>query len=210
MFRVVHQVEQDRLPELISLLAQHGFAAPQVEPVTPERKDTTMPVAPPVELASWEFLHSRDGETYQWPELLEEYRRFDVYRGRTQAGTIDFAIGECNRTKVWGKDRKYYIVFHVTSGFKRPLVEFLEPDDYEDTGELIAIIRGSDGRRKMYDPAADLPEAYDDFRIETYRDRIDFPGSWTKLSVVVSEDDTTAMLNHALIQGQSRFGIAPY
>jgi hypothetical protein len=160
-------------------------------------------------LAEWEFKLSREGETYQWPELVEQYGRFDVYRGVNGLGTIDFAIGECGRANVWGRDRKYFIVFHITAGFKRPISEFLEADDYEEARELIAIIRGKGGRRKMYDPTDDLSVEYEPFRIETYRDRIDVPGSWNKLAVVAPEDDVATMLNHGLIQAQSRFDIKP-
>jgi hypothetical protein len=211
-FQVSHVVGGDRLPELISLLSTNGFGAPRVAPASVDnaREEGVMPVATAVELAEWEFKLSREGETYQWPELVEQYSRFDVYRGANGLGTIDFAIGECGRANVWGRDRKYFIVFHVTAGFKRPISEFLEADDYEETRELIAIIRGKGGGRKMYDPTDDLPIEYEPFRIETYRDRIDVAGSWNKLAVVAHEDDVATMLNHGLIQAQSRFDIKPY
>lgn len=212
MFEVTTEVERTRLPDLVSLLAHHGFGAPRVAPLSVEHthEEDAMPAAPTVDLAEWDFLLSRDGETYQWPEETEHYKAFDVYRGKTDAGTIDFAIGECDRANVWGRDRKYYIVFHVTAGFKRPIAEFLEADDHEENGEFVAIIRGKEGGRKMYDPTDDLPPEYGALQIVTYRDRIQVSGSWNKLAVVAHEDDTSTMLNHALIQAQSRFGIAPY
>jgi hypothetical protein len=46
-----------------------------------------------------------------------------------------------------------------------PLTEFLAADDYPHTSELVAIIRGLDGGRKMYGPADELPPAYAGFRI---------------------------------------------
>lgn len=210
-FQVTHSVREADLPRLIALLGEHGFDPPTVSPATDDLpKEGSMTIAAPIKTAEWEFLHNREGETYEWPELTERYRRFDVYRGSNDQGTIDFAIGECERYKTWGRDRKYYIVFHVTAGFKRPLVEFLEADDYEQSRELIAVIRGSDGGRKLYNPSDTLPAAYDDFEVVTYRDRIDVKGSWNKLAVVAHEDDHATMLGHALFQAESRFGIAPY
>jgi hypothetical protein len=74
---------------------------------------------------------------------------------------------------------------------------------------MVAIIRGSDGGRKMYDPTAAIPRAYNALRVETYRDRIDYPGSWNKQAVVAHENDADTMLAHSLIQAQTRFGIRP-
>lgn len=156
----------------------------------------------------WVFVESREGETYSWPELEEEYTRFDVYEGRAPNGEVSFwAIGECERTQVWGRDRKYYIVFWLGAGrgSKQPICEFLEADDYGESTDLVAIVRGSGGPRgqRMFDPGDTLPEPYDGLRIETYRDRI--PGTsglsgWNKLAVVAREDDHESMLRHAAIQ----------
>ena len=73
-----------------------------------------------------------------------------------------------------------------------------------ETRELIAVIRGSDGGRKMYGPAEELPPTYADFRIATYRDRVQAKGAWNKLAVVTAETDTRTILNHALIQARRR------
>jgi hypothetical protein len=85
-----------------------------------------------------------------------------------------------------------------------PLAEFLAVDDYTETGDLIAVIRGSDGGRRMYGPTEDLPPAYAQFRIATYRDRVQAKGAWNKLAVVAAKTDTDTILNHALIQARRR------
>jgi hypothetical protein len=158
----------------------------------------------------WDFVEERSGETYHWPEGDDEYVSFRIYEGRTEDGSIRLAVGECRRVNVRGKDRKYVITHYLApTGSKRPISEFLEVDDYEQTRDLIAIIKGSDGGAKMYDPTDELPAAYAPFRIETYRDRIDAPGSYSKLGVVAREDDIDTMLGHTLIQAQSRFGLRP-
>ena len=69
----------------------------------------------------WEVVETRKGETYYWPQGPDEYTDFTVYEGRTDRGTIRLAIGRCQRTEVWGRDRIYMITFHITAGGKRPL-----------------------------------------------------------------------------------------
>ena len=51
-----------------------------------------------------------------------------------------------------------------------------------------------------------LPVVYTErFRTEIYNERITYPGAWSKVVVVASEDDDEAMLNHALIQSRRRY-----
>lgn len=73
------------------------------------------------------------------------------------------------------------------------------------TRELVAVIRGSDGGRRMYAAGEALPRLYlDRFRTQTYNDRVHHPGAWNKLAVVAREDDDQTILNHALIQSRRR------
>jgi hypothetical protein len=84
--------------------------------------------------------------------------------------------------------------------------EFVAADDYEHTRELVAVIRGSDGGRRMYGPGDALPAIYTErFRTEIYNARIIHPGAWNRLVVVAREDDDEAILNHALIQSRRRY-----
>lgn len=158
----------------------------------------------------WELVETREGESYTWPEGPDKYTEFNIYEGRTSRGVIRLAIGRCQRTEVWGRDRVYLITFHITAGGKRPLCEFLEVDNQATSGEFIAIIRGNgDSGRGMYSPGAHLPGAYRRLRIETYSDRIQFKGAWTKQAVVAKDGDIDSMLNHSLIQADQRFEIRP-
>jgi hypothetical protein len=153
----------------------------------------------------WQLVDHREGQVYQWPDLLEHYNRYDVYRGETRReGTVFIALGWTVRPGAWGMDRTYVVSFLSQHAPQTPLAEFLAVDDYAETGELIAVIRGSDGGRKMYGSGEELPPSYAPFRITTYRDRVRARGSWNKLAVVVAETDTDAILNHALIQARRR------
>lgn len=155
--------------------------------------------------SSWRLVSEEHGVTYSWPQGVDLYEPFRTYEGTSASGTFRIAIGVCGRVNVRGRDRKYLIAHHIgPGGGKRPISEFLEVDDHAETGDLIAIIKGKEGGAKLYDPGDDLPSIYESFRVEIYRDRIDYPRSYEKLGVLAREDDYATMLNHSLIQVLSR------
>ncbi len=156
-------------------------------------------------VTSWQLVDQRKDQAYRWPDLLEHYDRYHVYRGETQReGIVFISLGWAVRPSAWGMDRRYVVSFLSRGTPQTPLAEFLAADDYDETRELIAIIRGRDGGSKMYGPADNLPPAYAGFRLATYRDRVQAKGSWNKLAVVAAETDTNTILNHALIQARRR------
>ena len=58
----------------------------------------------------------------------------------------------------------------------------------------------------MYGIGDQLPAVYAErFHTQIYNERIVHPGVWNKVVVVAREDDTAAMLNHALIQSRRRY-----
>ncbi|MDO8189038.1 hypothetical protein Q5424_00860 [Conexibacter sp. JD483] len=124
---------------------------------------------------------------------------------------MHIAIGYAERPRAFGRKRKYRILFLGPSSPVRPLVEFLEVDDHDRTGDLIAVIRGSDGAKKMYDPSAALPPAYDQVggSIVVFRDRVPQRYAWTKLALVAHEGDVATQLNHALLQARRRGDLPP-
>jgi hypothetical protein len=130
-----------------------------------------------------------------------------VFVGTTRAeGAVQIGLGATIRKNRWGRDRKYVVAFLSSGAPQQPLVEFLATDDYAKTHELVAVIRGSDGGRRMYGPGEPLPAAYAErFRTQLYNERVDYPGVWNKVVVVAREDDDEAILNHALIQSRRRY-----
>jgi hypothetical protein len=126
--------------------------------------------------------------------------------GTTRAeGAVHVGLGETIRKKKWGRNRKYVVAFLSSGSPQKPLVEFLAADDYKETRELVAVIRGSDGGRRMYGAGDPLPGIYEErFRTQMYGERVDYPGVWNKVVVVAHEDDFDSMLNHALIQSRRR------
>jgi hypothetical protein len=77
----------------------------------------------------------------------------------------------------------------------------LEVDGYDSTHELLAIIRGSDGGKKMYGSGGSLPDVYTQhYRTELYSNRVVYPGSWNKLAEIAHEDDHVTILREELVR----------
>ena len=213
-FSVTLQHVPDReLGPLLIRLAEAGFRNPVIEPVAAggAREGATVPaLGPTADLTvDWQLVRERDGESYQWPEERDWYSRYRVFIGTTRVeGAVHIGLGETVRKNRWGRDRKYVVAFLSTGSPQQPLAEFVAADDYEETRELVAVIRGSDGGRRMYGAGDALPDVYKErFRTQLYSERVVYPGVWNKAVVVAREDDDETMLNHALIQGRRRYPI---
>ena len=213
-FSVTLQHVPDReLGPLLIRLAAAGFRNPVIEPVGADAGPEGATVAasgPSADPALvWQLVRERDGESYQWPEERDRYSRYRVFIGTTRAeGAVHIGLGETVRQNRWGRDRKYVVAFLSAGSPQQPLAEFVAADDYEETRELVAVIRGSDGGRRMYGAGDALPAVYKErFRTQLYSERVVYPGVWNKAVVVAREDDDETMLNHALIQGRRRYPI---
>ena len=208
----LERVPDRELGPLLIHLAEAGFHNPIIRPVDADEasgKGAARVRRPSADLADdWRLVREREGESYQWPEARERYARYRVFIGTTRAeGAVHIGLGETIRKKKWGRDRKYVVAFLSTGSPQEPLAEFVAADDYKQTRELVAVIRGSDGGRRMYSAGDAIPTVYSErFRTQLYSDRVVYPGVWNKFVVVVREDDHETMLNHALIQGRRRHG----
>jgi hypothetical protein len=211
-FSVTLQHVPDReLGPLLLQLAQAGFHNPIIKPVDGDGASTNAAAPAGGRTADlpedWRLVREREGQSYQWPDTREHYARYRVFIGTTRAeGAVHIALGEAIRKNKWGRDRKYVVAFLSSGPPQQPLAEFVAADDYEETRELVAVIRGSDGGRRMYGAGDALPGVYKErFRTQIYSERVIYPGVWNKVVVVAREDDDSAMLNHALIQGRRRY-----
>jgi hypothetical protein len=208
----VEHVPDRELGPLLAQLSEAGFAHPIVIHVGADgaaQRPAAAPVrSPPSELPeNWRLLHEREGESYRWPKRRENYSTYHVFIGTTRGeGAVQIGLGETIRENARGRDRKYVVAFLSGGSPQHPLVEFVAADDFEDTRELVAVIRGSDGGRRMYGLGDQLPTLYSErFRTQLYNERVVHPGAWNKVVVVAREDDVATMLNHALIQSRRRY-----
>jgi hypothetical protein len=207
----VEHVPDRELGPLLIQLGQAGFHNPIIKPVGAD--DTSDKAAAPfggrtADLPEdWRLVRERERQSYQWPNQREHYSRYRVFIGTTRAeGAVHIGLGETIRENKWGRDRKYVVAFLSSGSPQQPLAEFVAADDYVETRELVAVIRGSDGGRRMYGAGDALPGVYKErFRTQMYSERVDFPGVWNKAVVVAGEDDDATMLNHTLIQGRRRY-----
>jgi hypothetical protein len=211
-FSVTLQNVPDReLGPLLTQLSAAGFDNPIIKPVSADGASTKAAARTRARAADlpedWRVLRDREGESYRWPKQRDRYAPYRVFMGTTRAeGAVQIGLGETIRKNAWGRDRKYVVAFLSSGSPQEPLVEFVAADDYEETRELVAVIRGSDGGRRMYGTGDDLPAVYSErFRTQIYNERIIYPGVWNKVVVVAREDDDEAMLNHALIQSRRRY-----
>jgi hypothetical protein len=208
---IVQNVPDRELGPLLTQLSQAGFHNPTIVPVGADgesAKPTAQAPAEPADLPTdWRLVREREGESYRWPKRHDRYAPYRVFVGTTRAeGAVQLGLGETIRKNAWGRDRKYVVAFLSSGSPQEPLAEFVATDDYEQTRELVAVIRGSDGGRRMYGVGDALPAVYTErFRTQIYNERIAYPGAWNKVVVVAREDDDEAMLNHALIQRRRRY-----
>jgi hypothetical protein len=204
-----HVPDRDLGP-LLARLAEAGFPGPIV------RHDAAGGVSQPGAATAhpepdlpddWRLLQEREGESYRWPKQRDAYAPYRVFMGTTRAeGAVQIGLGETIRENAWGRGRKYVVAFLSGGSPQHPLVEFVAADDFDDTRELVAVIRGSDGARRMYGVGDKLPDVYAErFRTHIYSERVGRPGAWSKAVVVAREDDDAAMLDHALIQSRRRY-----
>lgn len=198
----VQNVPDRELGPLLTQLSRAGFNSPTIESLGAGggSDDADVPEA-------WHLVRERDGESYGWPSGRDRYSPYRVFMGTTRSeGAVQIGLGETIRENKWGRDRKYVVAFLSSGSPQHPLVEFVAADDYEQTRELVAVIRGSDGARRMYGAGDPLPASYTErFRTQVYNERVLYPGAWNKMVVVAREDEDHAILNHALIQSRRRY-----
>ena len=206
----VQNVPDRELGPLLTQLSQAGFDSPIITPLVadgaPDKADAVARRRTADLPDDWRVVRERKGESYRWPNGRDRYSPYRVFMGTTRAeGAVQIGLGETIRKNKWGRDRKYIVAFLSGGSPQQPLVEFVAADNYEQTRELVAVIRGSDGGRRMYGAGDVLPALYTErFRTQAYNERVDHPGAWNKVAVVAREDDDRAILNHALIQSRRR------
>ena len=162
----LEHVPDRELGPLLTHLADAGFENPVIKPARTRARAGKAAASARGRTADlpedWSLVQERDGESYQWPEQRDLYSRYRVFMGMTRSeGVVHIGLGETIRKKKWGRNRKYVVAFLSSGSPQKPLAEFLAADDYKETRELVAVIRGSDGGRRMYGPGDALPEIYE-------------------------------------------------
>jgi hypothetical protein len=211
-------VPDERISDLLAVTNAAGFASPTMTPASSgemngETAHSTSRTADALDgeaglPEAWRLIRELEGQSYAWPELREAYAEYRVYAGETEReGTVHIALGKSPRYATWGRKRTHVVAFLTSGSPQTPLAEFVGTDDFDETRELIAVIRGRDGLRskKMFSPGDSLPAVYRErFRTGLFSDRLDVRGAWAKVGVLAREDEPDVMLDHALVQARRR------
>ena len=116
LFREVADAD---LGPLLTRAADLGYASPSVSPVAGGHEHQLNGNTEPVNdlVAGWQLVDRREGQVYQWPETLDHYDRYEVYRGEMQAkGAVFISLGWTVRRGAWGADRVLCRELPVSAG----------------------------------------------------------------------------------------------
>lgn len=197
----VTAIFDDARDQVLSLLANGQVASEAADSTTGWTDDPTI---------GWEFVESRDGVSYRWPKEVETYESYRVFRRDSKEGSLLMALAAAPAAEFFGRMRKYNVVFLLGSGggSPSPVAVFTACDDFEETQQFAAIIRGKgETGNEMFAPGDQLPAGYEHLTIETFRDRIPQKGSFNRLAVIADSDGE--MLGHGALQVRTR-GLKPF
>jgi hypothetical protein len=196
-------VTQRKLNELFDELRAELVGAPPAEAREPEGGEPPEREAWSLERSAltgtWKEAEKVESESYRWPDgNVDEYDLFVIYEGRGDFKGMRLALGR-NQHGEW-------IGFVLGSGglsSKRGLVYFQRADDFDDSGELVSMIRGGGANgRGGFDPAGQTPAVYGGIKVDSLRERR--AGKWNVKAVVAKDDDAETMLTHTAIQARLR------
>jgi hypothetical protein len=144
----------------------------------------------------WTEVGRDSDQTYRWPDgNVDVYSDFVRFAGEGGFKGINTAIGY--------KDNGEVIGFILGGNDKRGLVFFQQADDFEQSGQLLSMVRGGgDSGKAGFSPDGPEPPAYANLQLENLRDRIE--GKWNVLAVVAKPEDTDAILTHTALQARLR------
>ena len=103
--------------------------------------------------STWKHVDTQQHVEYRWNEdEADDFNPFRIYEATVDGKDVQYAVGECGRAEVRGRDRRYFIVCQIgPRGGIRAISEFVETDDHEETGDFIAVIKGKDGSARLFD-----------------------------------------------------------
>src|SRR6266571_1654543 len=131
---------------------------------------------------------------HMWPNGQKE-NYHEAYSGRVEIdGSLrSVTIGFTERATA-GRIRRRAVVFVD----RRPLVEFVASDDFDQSGRMLSLVKRKTGKRLR--PGETTPSEYRHLKIEPYRKYVTGPYTSTNQAVVCSKSDLAIMAEHALIR----------
>jgi len=140
---------------------------------------------------------------FQWPTPVgsETYDYFIEYEAVAEDGKHDVRIGFCKR-EIYGKNRIKVVVWID----EYPHAEFLEADDFENSGEVLSEIKipGDKGERILRYPEESIPERYAQFNVVGLPLRVQGPGVHKAWAVVANIADHKTLIDLAALKRLER------
>ena len=128
---------------------------------------------------------------HTWPDAsTETYEALEFMSDEDTKVTVAFTF-----RPVFNRNRRKVVIFFDDW----PAVEFTATDDYATTGELLSLIRRRGGR-DYYASHEPAPPEYMGFNTTEYSQRIQEPGAFHNIAILLNIVDIRSMLQHALIQ----------
>jgi uncharacterized HhH-GPD family protein len=134
---------------------------------------------------------------FRWPTDHEHFGHGWEFTARTGGATFRVKHGIGGR-EVYGK----YRVHTVTWLDNQPMVEGVAPDDYDESGALLSLLRIGGGSHVR--ELTELPVGYAGFTIVRQSDEIIAKHSPSSLAVKILEDDLPGWARHAILRSQSK------
>lgn len=167
-----------------------------VDPATARRR---------LDPSAWTKIGELSNQSFRWPtSSLDFYESFPVFEKDGQTLGIGYANRATYETRTRGVP--YAVIFEVSAMSNYdPIAIFTATRDHDETGDMVAVIKGKGDRGKqMFGPGDELPPAYRDFDVDLYSNRVRGPRAYEKFAVVARGGDPHVMLDHALIQKRLR------
>jgi hypothetical protein len=151
--------------------------------------------ASPVAVAedgTWTKVDEKHGVDYTWPDSTSHFDPLETYRN----GNLELAVG-------FDRDGSGNPTAQVLKDGV-PFTSFQPAADFDQTQELVAVLRGRDGGRKMFSNSDPLPSQYAEMTIARLSDRIPGHRFRNAACVVVKRDDVMSILRHGQAQVELR------
>lgn len=143
--------------------------------------------------------------SHQWPDsTVEDYDAGSVSEIQIGNRTLKVRIGFTNR-RAAGEVRRRAVVFFGEPPRLMPVVEFIGADDFARSGKMASIIKvpnERDGRLRQLRPYEPIPTDYKKRDLVIYNHLVTGPHAAGSMAVLVTKEDTAAMIEHALIRAR--------
>ena len=141
---------------------------------------------------SWTKVGEANGVDYRWPDSTSHFNPLRTYRD----GHLELGLG-------FDTDNNGDPTVQILKDGV-PFASFQPADDFGTTKELVGVIRGRAGTRKMFSITDPLPPQYANMTTARLIDRLAGHRFKNATCVVVKHDDDTTMLEHGKAQVELR------